>query len=91
MEFEWDESKSARNLAERGFGFDFAALIFDGLVLEFEDDRHDYGERRIQAIGQIGTLTISVVYTNRELVRRIISARLANKRERRLWLSFAGA
>ncbi|MDB5559467.1 MAG: hypothetical protein JWQ36_2401, partial [Enterovirga sp.] len=28
MEFDWHTAKSERNRAERGFGFDAAALIF---------------------------------------------------------------
>jgi transcriptional regulator with XRE-family HTH domain len=55
MLFEWDEAKSGRNLSERGFGFDYAARIFLGPTLEKPDDRRDYGEIRIQAIGQVGT------------------------------------
>jgi uncharacterized DUF497 family protein len=30
MEFDWHTAKSERNRAERGFGFDAAALIFEG-------------------------------------------------------------
>jgi uncharacterized protein len=52
MEFEWDEEKHQRNYRERGFGFDFAALIFDGPVIEKRDDRKDYGEMRILALGE---------------------------------------
>ncbi|HTT80742.1 MAG TPA: BrnT family toxin [Stellaceae bacterium] len=44
MEFEWDEAKNARNLGERGIGFDNGARIFDGPVLIWEDKRRDYGE-----------------------------------------------
>jgi len=51
MLFEWDDAKSQRNLLERGFGFDHAAAIFIGSTLEAEDNRRDYGEVRVQAIG----------------------------------------
>ncbi len=50
--FEWDEAKSEANLEARGFDFAYAALIFDGPTLEMDDDRVDYGERRVQAIGR---------------------------------------
>jgi uncharacterized DUF497 family protein len=80
--FEWDEAKSEANLRERGFDFAYAALIFDGPTLEWDDVRQDYGERRIQAIGQVGEDVLFVVFTWRGAVRRIISARLANRRER---------
>ena len=51
--FEWDEAKSRRNLRERGFDFEFAARIFEGDLLEHEDRRRDYGERRLVSIGEI--------------------------------------
>ncbi len=80
--FEWDEAKSEANLEARGFDFAYAALVFDGPTLEFDDDRADYGERRIQTIGQVDTDVLFVVYTWRDEIRRIISARLANRKER---------
>jgi uncharacterized DUF497 family protein len=89
MDFEWDEAKSSRNLRERGFGFDFAALIFEARVLEARDDRAEYGEDRIVAIGEADGIVMTVVYTDRQNGRRIISARLANKKERQIWQSFA--
>src|SRR5260370_19481073 len=45
--FEWDEAKSRRSLRERGFDFEFAVRIFEGDLLEHEDRRRDYGERRL--------------------------------------------
>lgn len=89
MDFEWDETKSAATLAERGFGFDFAALVFGGLTLEEFDSRQDYGEVRIKAIGEVIGHVLAVIYTDRDDVRRIISARLANRKERAQWQSFA--
>lgn len=94
MRFEWDETKSDTNLAERGFGFDFAALVFDGPTLEAADDRHDYDEDRVNAIGSVDGFILAVTYTDRDFedlgpIRRIISARLANRKERSRWLSFA--
>ena len=88
MIFDWDEAKSLRTLRERGFGFDYAAGIFSSLTLEKQDDRRDYGESRIQAIGRVNDDVLFVVYTNRNEVRHIISARRANRKERKLWQSF---
>ena len=82
MLFEWDEAKSRRTLSERGFGFDYAMQIFSGLTLEKQDDRRDYGETRMQAVGQIGDGVLFVVYTDR-------GARLASRKERMTWQSFA--
>ena len=85
MDFEWDEAKSDRNLAERGFGYDLAALIFDGLVIEWCDVREPWGEPRIVGVGAVEGVTLAVVYTDRGDVRRIISARRARKKEDELW------
>ena len=62
LQFEWDEEKSARNLRERGFDFEFAARIFLGPVLEEGDRRLDYGERRIVATGKIEGDIFVVIY-----------------------------
>jgi len=82
VDFEWDDRKSERNLRERGFDFEAAKGIFENQVLEEIDDRRDYGEVRIAAIGQIAGRFLVVVYTWRENRRRIISARSAKKKER---------
>ena len=52
--FEWDAAKSEANLLNRGFDFAHAAGIFDGPILEVDDSRADYGERRVLAIGKTG-------------------------------------
>jgi len=89
VRFGWDRRKSARNLRERGFDFEFATLIFEGPTLEREDTRRDYGERRVIAVGLAEGLALTVVYSDRaeagEVVRRIISARLSNRRERQAY------
>lgn len=37
--FEWDEQKSADNLAKRGLDFADAEVVFEGDTLTFEDKR----------------------------------------------------
>mgnify|MGYP000923945905 CR=1 FL=1 len=79
---------SSRMEAKDGsFGFDFAAQIFLGRVLTQVDDREDYGEVRIKAIGEVDGIVLVVIYTDRDDVRWIISARKANRKERALWLA----
>ena len=90
MRFEWNEAKSDANFDERGFDFEFASLIFDGLTLEVEDRRKDYGERRVVAIGLADGLHLTVVYTDRQhtsgqITRRIISARRSSRHERKIY------
>lgn len=91
MRFDWDPGKSDRNLADRGFDFAFASLIFEGPTLERVDTREDYGEARLVALGLADGIPLTVVYTDRAaagggaVVRRIISARLSNRRERQAY------
>ena len=90
MRFVWDPAKSDANLRDRGFDFSFAALIFEGPTVEVEDRRQDYGERRVVAIGEADGIHLTMVYTDRaadtgETVRRIISARRSNRRERKIY------
>ena len=63
--------------------------FFGDLTLEKRDDRRDYGEIRMQAIGRVDDDILFVVYTDRGDVRHIISARRANKKERTQWHLFA--
>jgi len=83
MDFEWDLAKSQRNEAERGLPFELAVLLFDGPVVERIDDRQPYGEICIRAIGEVEQVILQhCVYTMRGGVRRIISLRYANRKER---------
>jgi len=84
--YEWDEAKNRQNLAKHGIDFHEASLIFAGPVLSRIDMRSDYGERRIISLGLIrGLIAVVVVHTERDGRTRIISARLANRRERKLY------
>ena len=90
MDFEWDETKSERNLIDRGLPFDLAESLFEGPVIEQRDDRRDYREVRIRAIGRVGGRILLCVYTDRDGVRRIISLRYANRRERNAYRAGEG-
>lgn len=79
---EWDEEKSARCYEERGFNFVYAASLFDGDFIEWEDLRRDWGELRLITIGEVEGRILAVVWTPRGNVRRIISARPASRSER---------
>jgi uncharacterized DUF497 family protein len=87
VRFAWDAAKSEANLQERGFDFKFASLVFAGLTLEREDERRDYGEQHVVALGVADGIHLAVVYTDRRIgrsgiQRRIISARRASRKER---------
>ncbi|HEX9461267.1 MAG TPA: BrnT family toxin [Alphaproteobacteria bacterium] len=82
MQFEWDEVKSFINSKARGLPFEIAMALFDGPTVEIPDGRRNYGERRVKAIGSVDGSILVCVYTDRDTVRRIISLRVANRRER---------
>ncbi len=85
MAFEWDAAKNRANIRKHGIDFADAARIFDGLVLERVDDRFDYGEERVVAVGEVEGRTVLVVYSRRGGDRRIISARKASRNERQAY------
>ena len=60
-----DRRKSSENLRLRGFDFEFASLLFEGPTLERQDQRRDYGEVRVVAIGLAHGIALPVVYTDR--------------------------
>ena len=85
MEFIWNEEKRRTNRLKHGVDFaDAVAVFFDDMALTFPDpDHHD--EQRFITIGMDASLhVLLVVYAyRREHVIRIISARKADKKERR--------
>jgi uncharacterized protein len=86
MRYTWDEAKNRRNLALRGIAFKDAIRIFEGPTIEVIDDRFDYGETRVYAIGLVHGLEITVIYADRgEEERRIISAWRSEAHERRAY------
>ncbi len=86
MKYVWNEDKNRRNIERHGIAFKDAVKIFDGETLEKKDDRFEYGEIRIYAIGLINGLEIVVIYTDTNNdERRIISARRAEPYERRAY------
>ncbi|MBI4500201.1 MAG: BrnT family toxin [Gemmatimonadetes bacterium] len=80
--FEWDPDKRESNLLKRGIDLVDAAGIFQRPVVEWEDNRLEYGERRMVAIGELEAAVLTVVYTVRGDVYRLISARRARHDEK---------
>lgn len=81
MKITFDPGKRERTLAERGLDFQDAAEVFSGVTINGEDQRHDYGERRIITVGYLSGRMMIVVWTERGDARHIISMRKANERE----------
>jgi hypothetical protein len=83
--FEWDPKKAAANLKSHGVSFDEATSVFgDILAMNMPDPDHSEGEQRFLVLGMSAASRLVVVsYAERPPKTRIISARLATKRERR--------
>jgi len=87
LTFEWDPHKARTNLAKHGFTFEEAATIFsDSASLTIPDPEHSLAEERYVTIGKAfaGKLLV-VVHTDRGDNIRIISARVASRRERKFY------
>jgi uncharacterized DUF497 family protein len=78
----YDPAKRQKTLDERGLDFEDAPIVFDGLTLEVEDTRRDYGETRMICFGYLEGRLVVIGYTPRGSVRHIFSMRKANGREK---------
>jgi len=87
MEFEWDPAKAARNVAKHGVAFPEAASVFgDALSLTFRDPDHSDHEDRFITFGySIQGRVLVVAHTDRGDRTRIISARVATRRETKVY------
>ena len=88
MRYEWDEAKNRRNQREHGgITFELAALVFEDEFCLVGPDRIDSmtGEQRRHANGADRNESgdVAVEEHNGEEIIRIISARAAEKHERR--------
>ena len=83
-DFEWDDSKAARNWLDHGGSFAMAREAFrDAFAVEWIDDRQGVSEQRFVMLGMVKSRLLFVSYTLREDRIRIISARKAEPHERR--------
>ena len=97
MRFEWDGEKNRINrLKHGGIAFETAALVFDDPHAIFREDRIVAGEQRWHAIGAVEKAVLLIVHVYRmeyengeEEIIRIISAREASQRERRIYIQQA--
>jgi uncharacterized DUF497 family protein len=96
VRFEWDAEKARSNRKKHaGIDFETASRVFADPNLVLRQDRVVDSEQRWHAIGAVRKAVLLVVHvyreeeSNGEEVIRIISAREANPRERRIYLEQA--
>ena len=84
--FEWDNNKNRSNQKKHGISFEDASDIFnDNDRIQYQETRD--GEKRYKIIGKAFEAIITVIYTMRDLIVRIISARRSSKDERKAYLT----
>jgi len=85
VEFDWDPEKAAANLEKHHVSFAEASTVFgDPLATTFDDPDHSLGEERFVTIGYSQRRRLIFVSHSDAGERiRIISARLATRREKR--------
>jgi uncharacterized DUF497 family protein len=85
MQFEWDSKKAALNEKKHGVTFDEASSVFDDLSAQIVyDPDHSVSEHREIIIGTSRLQRVLFIsFTERGNITRIISARIANKYERK--------
>jgi uncharacterized DUF497 family protein len=93
VRFEWDAEKNRLNRKKHaGIDFEAASRVFADPNLILRKDRVVDGEQRWHGIGAVQAAVLIVVHvyreenSNGEEVIRIISAREADPRERRVYL-----
>ena len=89
MQFEWDKRKAVRNFKKHKIHFETAITVFDDpYALIAPDEKHSaVKEKREWLIGVSDNGILVVIFTKRieGAIYRLISARKANKKERRLY------
>lgn len=87
LRFTWDPAKAAANLRKHGISFMEASTAFaDPLSITIPDPDHSAGEERFVLIGRSDRQHLVVVaHVERGDLIRIISARPANRRERKTY------
>ncbi len=85
MSYEWDPDKARSNLKKHGVSFADAVGVFEDDNAITIHDEHDREDRFITIGRDFLSRILIVVYTFRDIVIRIISARKATARERKLY------
>lgn len=86
MKFEWDSKKSEKNFKKHSIRFSAAIDSFEDLsrIEEYDEARSTLYEDRYKSIGfsPQHQLLITTIFTYRNGATRIISARIATRKER---------
>jgi hypothetical protein len=90
MRITFDPATRRETLRNRRVDFADAAMVFEGPVFTFPDERFEYPEERYITVGLLAGRMVVVVWTPTGDGRRIISMRKANAREKARYLDRLG-
>lgn len=87
ISFEWDKGNTDKSYKKHGISISEAEEIFLDEEVKIEDDvKHKQQEQRFIAIGRTTEdKVLFIVFTTRNNRIRVISARLANRKEREVY------
>ena len=86
VDFEWDETKAAKNWQKHGIDLETACQAFFDPFVCYVDEQVVGSELRERLVGLTTSwLLLLVAYVLRDDVIRIISARLVTKAERKIY------
>lgn len=84
--FEWDPDKREYCLRERGIDFYDAIRVFDSAHVELPASSTT--EQRFRAVGEVHGRCFTVVWTQRNDARRIITVWPSSRKERQIYHEF---
>lgn len=91
MQFTWNDQKNRINIQKHGIDFEDAKELFFSSYFEHLDNRRDYGEDRVVAIGYVNGQPLLVIYTQLNVsIIHLISARVALPHEEQKLLIHLG-
>lgn len=86
MDFEWDSGNVLKSLNKHGISIEESEQVFGNPYLLLIDESHSSTEMRFRLLGSTDDEKILfVVFTTRKNKIRVISARLANRNERKIY------
>ena len=89
FDFEWDEAKRFTNIRKHNIDFAEVRQIFDGRPVKTYPSQYE-AESRFLTVGFLEQRLVTVVWTWRGSVIRLISARRASDEERRQYRQVFG-
>ena len=88
--FDWDSGNQEKNLKHNVIHWECEQVFFNQPLIVLDDAKHSDKEERFAAFGQTDTgRKLTIVYTVRGTLLRVISARDMNNKERLFYENFS--